>query len=109
MTNLRPILNHLQQEQAGLQKQVQALDAAINVLGKLGHVGGVDHTGKIRHISKAGRARIAAAQRARWAKSKGQKVVSIARKHTMSASARKKIAAVQKARWAKWRKAHKKA
>jgi len=28
-------------------------------------------------ISIAGRARIAAAQRARWAKSKGQKVVSI--------------------------------
>jgi hypothetical protein len=57
-----------------------------------------------------GRARIASAQRARWAKIKGQKVVSIsARKgHTMSAAARKRIAAAQKARWAKWRKAQKK-
>jgi hypothetical protein len=56
-------------------------------------------------ISAAGRQRIAAAQRARWAKIKGRKVVSITHKRTMSPAARRKIAAAQKARWAKWRKA----
>jgi len=54
----------------------------------------------------AGRARIAAAQRARWAKfrakaGKTAKVVPIRAKRTLSAAARKKIAAAQKARWAK--------
>jgi hypothetical protein len=59
-------------------------------------------------MSASGRARIAAAQRARWAKAKGQKVVSITtRKRTMSAASRRKIVAAQKARWAKWRKAQK--
>jgi hypothetical protein len=59
-----------------------------------------------RKISAKGRARIAAAQRARWAKVNGQKVVPIAEGHkpakrTMSASARRKIAAALRARWAK--------
>jgi hypothetical protein len=60
-------------------------------------------------MSAAGRARIAAAQRARWAKAKGGKVVSIAsrRRRKMSAAAIARIRAAQKARWAKWRKAKK--
>jgi hypothetical protein len=46
-------------------------------------------------MSAAGRARIAAAQRARWAKVKGQKVVSIAApKRTMSPAARRRRAPV---------------
>jgi hypothetical protein len=57
-------------------------------------------------MSAAGRARIAAAQKARWAKAKaGMAPVAIqpAKKktHKMSAAGRAKIAAVQKARWAK--------
>jgi hypothetical protein len=52
-----------------------------------------------RKMSAKGRARIAAAQRARWAKVRSQKVVPI--KRTMSASARRKIAAAQRARWAR--------
>src|SRR6267142_2600861 len=64
-----------------------------------------------RRMSAAGRARIAAAQRARWAKVKGRKILSIAAHEgrTMSPAARRKIAAAQKARWAKWRKAQKSA
>jgi len=59
-------------------------------------------------MSAAGRARVAAAQRARWAKVKGRKVVSInSRKRAMSPAARKRIVAAQKARWAKWRTAQK--
>lgn len=56
-------------------------------------------------MSAAGRARIAAAQRARWAKVKGIKLVpSAPKKRKMSAAAIARIRAAQKARWAKWRK-----
>jgi hypothetical protein len=58
-----------------------------------------------RRMSASARARIAAAQRARWAKQKGE-TVSVAapkkaRRRRMSAEARAKIAAAAKARWAK--------
>jgi hypothetical protein len=83
-----------------------------------------------RTLSAESRAKIAAAQRARWAKSKKtakKATVSVAKassakkaatagprakstkKRTLSAEARAKIAAAQKARWAKARKAAKKA
>jgi hypothetical protein len=59
---------------------------------------------KRRKMSAAGRRKIAAAARARWAKVKGQK--STAKpvkkaKRTMSAAARAKIAAAARARWKK--------
>ena len=55
-----------------------------------------------RGMSAAGRARIAAAQRARWAKVKGNVASGgKAPKRRMSAAARAKIAAAAKARWAK--------
>ena len=53
---------------------------------------------KKRGMSAAGRAAIARAQKARWAKLKGKKV---GKKHKMSAAGRAAIAAAQKARWAK--------
>jgi hypothetical protein len=57
-------------------------------------------------MSAAGRAKIAAAAKARWAKVKGQKTaakpVKKARRK-MSAVARAKISAAAKARWAKYR------
>jgi hypothetical protein len=53
----------------------------------------------------AGRARIAAAAKARWAKVKGQMTVpskpASKGKKTMSAATRAKLAAAAKARWAK--------
>jgi len=58
-------------------------------------------------MSAAGRARIAAAQKARWAKVKGAKAVTKpaaktpAKKRGMSAAARAKLSAIAKARWAK--------
>jgi len=103
MTNLTSVLNQLEQERASLTSQLEQLVTALSALN------GTTKNGIRRGtMSAAGRARIAAAQRARWAKVKGPKVVSItARKRTMSPSARRKIAAAQKARWAKWRKAQK--
>jgi hypothetical protein len=57
-----------------------------------------------RTISAAARARMAAAQKARWAKSKLKTdVVKPVKKFTMSPAARAKIAKAQKARWAKIR------
>jgi hypothetical protein len=53
-------------------------------------------------MSAAGRAKIAAAQKARWAKTKGAKpAVKPAKKRKMSAAGRAAIAAAAKARWAK--------
>lgn len=60
--------------------------------------------GRKKHkMSAAGRARIAAAAKARWARfhaSKG-KQGKPAKKFTMSAAGRARIAAAQRARWAK--------
>jgi hypothetical protein len=66
-------------------------------------------TPKKSGMSAAGRARIAAAARARWAKIKGEangaattaKPAKAKKKRTMSPEARAKIAAAQKKRWAK--------
>jgi len=60
-------------------------------------------------MSAAGKARIAAAQKARWAKIKAEKpavkaVVAVKpakKKFTMSAAAKAKLSALAKARWAK--------
>lgn len=52
-------------------------------------------------MSAAGRARIIAAQKARWAKVKSGKRPAAKRKRTMSAAARAKIAAAARARWAR--------
>jgi hypothetical protein len=104
MTNLTSVLKYLEQERNRLGAQLERLNHALSVL-----IGTSNHRAR-RTISAAGRARIAAAQRARWAKSKGHKVVSIAARkgHKMSAAARKRVVAAQKARWAQWRKAQKK-
>ena len=64
---------------------------------------------KRRKMSAAGRAKIAAGQKARWAKAKGQKMKqSQPKKRKMSAAARAKISAAAKARWAKAKAAGKK-
>lgn len=53
-------------------------------------------------MSRAGRAAIAAAARARWAKVRGEKADKpVKKRKKFSAAARKKMAAVAKARWAK--------
>jgi len=102
MPNLTSALNLLQQERNRLTSQLESLSNAISALNGTG--------GARKTLSTAGRARIVAAQRARWAKAKGQKVVSIAarKRHRLSASALANIRAAQKARWDKWRRAQKK-
>jgi hypothetical protein len=102
MTNLTSMLNQLEQERTRLAFQLESLNNALSALNAKG-------SSRRGRMSAAGRARVATALRARWAKVKGKKVVSItAHKRRMSPAARRRIAAAQKARWAKWRKAQKK-
>lgn len=108
MADLAGVVQQLQKERDQAARTVERLDAALAALN--GNPYG-RRTGIRRKISAAGRARIAAAQRARWAKVRGtgkQNVVTMPKKKTMSAAARKKIAAAQRARWAKVRAAQKK-
>jgi hypothetical protein len=105
MANLSGLVRQLKKERDVVQRQLAGLNAALAAFAGVyrGNIG----TRPRRKMSARARARIAAAQRARWAKVKGQqKVVPIARsskpgKRTVSASVRRKIAAAQRARWAK--------
>ena len=66
---------------------------------------------KRRKMSAAGRAAIAAGQKARWAKAKGSKEKASApakKRRKMSAAAKAKIAAAARARWKKAKAAGKK-
>jgi hypothetical protein len=107
MTNLGSVVRMLKKEHELLTKQIQGISSALSAFGAA--YGKSPRTrGK---ISAAGRARIAAAQRARWARLKAKnrkgKVVRMPKKRKMSASARGKIAAAQRARWAKLKTAKK--
>ena len=112
-TLMQSVVSQLQKERTRLEDELHRVAAALAAFGNVYMHGSRPKaavaTRKKRTISAAGRKRIAAAQRARWAKIKGQKVGSIgARKsRKMSPAARKRIAAAQKARWAKWRKGQK--
>jgi hypothetical protein len=107
LANLSGIVKQLKKERDRVQHQWSGLNAALaSFAGVYRNNRG---TKPRRKMSARGRARIAAAQRARWARLKGQqKVVPIAqgrmrRKRTMPASARRKIAVAQRARWVKVR------
>src|SRR6266478_2216756 len=103
MANFTSVLSKLEQERRRLTSQLSGLNNALSALNQTGENGPRRGT-----MSSAGPARVAAAQRARWAKGKGPKVVSITtRKRTMSPAARRKIAAAQRFRWAKWRRGRK--
>ena len=101
--NLVSVVGQLKNERDRAAKEVQQLDAALAALNGSNHR---NPTGR-KTLSAAGRAQIAAAQRARWTKVKASNNQSgngtAVPKRTMSAAARKKIAAAQRARWAKVR------
>jgi hypothetical protein len=101
-TLMQSVINELQKERKRLEDELHRVAAALTAFGNV-YMHGSRPTRKTRTISAAGRTRIAAAQRARWAKIKGQKVVSISSRKAMSPAGRSRIVAAQKARWAKWR------
>src|SRR5881296_780986 len=96
------IIAQLKAERDKAAQQVNALDTAIKALSGLSSTG---TTRGRRTMSAAARARISASQKARWARARGQKVVSIAPKRSrISAAGLARIRAAQRARWAKIRK-----
>ena len=97
MTNLSDIVKELGKERDRLDRQLSGLNAALEAFA--GVYRGTNGTKPRRKISAKGRASIAAAQRARWAKVKG--IAEGPKRRTMSTSARRKIAAAQRARWAR--------
>ena len=109
MANLSRALNELRQERSRAEREVERLDEAISVVqGLVGrnHLGRTARAGRTarmerprRKMSAAGRAKIAAAQRARWAKLKQRRSQRATR--MVSAAARKRMAVAQRARWAK--------
>jgi hypothetical protein len=98
MGNVSSIVKQLKKERDRVARQLSGMDAALRAFA--GVYSGTD--GK-RQISAAGRKRIAAAQKARWAKVRGEKKANPVRR-TMSAASRRKIAAAQRARWARVKK-----
>lgn len=130
--NIQDIFAEIDAEISKLQ-QVKAVLRSAGTSGsrKSGRPAKISVPGKARTkrtLSAVARAKIAAAQRARWAKSKkaakratddiakvskAKKATTAgsrgksSKKRTLSAGARAKIAAAQKARWAKVRKAAK--
>jgi hypothetical protein len=102
MSNLFSVLKQLEQERSRLSWELARLTSAVTALN------GASRNTTRKGMSAAGRARIAAAQRARWAKVKGRVVPITARKERkLSAAAIAHIRAAQKARWARWRKKQK--
>src|ERR1700757_3197863 len=80
MSNLTQVVQRLKQERDQAQRRIDQLDEALKALTGLGGVRGTagsrgpaQASGKRRTMSAAARKRIAAAQRARWAKWKAAK------------------------------------
>ena len=98
------IIALLKAERDKAAQQVNALDAAIKALSGLNSTG--VKRGR-RTMSAAARARISASQKARWARARGQKVVSIAPKRHISAARMANIRKATRARSARWSAAKK--
>jgi len=101
MDNLAGIVRLLKKERDRLSKELHGIGSALAAFGHTYAKGA-----GTRKLSASARARIVAAQRARWAKFRAgagtkSKVVPIRGKRTLSVAARRKIAAAQRARWAR--------
>jgi hypothetical protein len=91
---------------AQLQNVIKIKAKIETLVARLGAISGeafspLERPGR-RKMSRAARAAIAAAQRARWAKIKGAKAAGTPKKRRrMSAAAKAKMAAAARKRWAK--------
>jgi hypothetical protein len=68
MTDLRAVVEQLKEERTRLDKAIAALSGIVR-----SKPGATSDRGRTRHLSAEARKRIAAAQRARWAKFKAKK------------------------------------
>ena len=72
-TLMQSVVSQLQKERTRLEDELHRVTAALTAFGKVYLQGSKQVTRKKRTISAAGRKRIAAAQRARWAKIRASK------------------------------------
>jgi hypothetical protein len=99
------IIALLKAERDKVARQLSGLNAALAAFAGTYKAGSSEPR---RKMSAAARARISAAQKARWAKAKGQKVIPIkAGKRRISPAGLARIRAANRARWAKVRAAKK--
>jgi hypothetical protein len=109
MNNLLSLTTKQLRQAADLKEKIEALNIElVSILGAPAST--YAKAPKKPGMSAAGRARVAAAQKARWAKIKGAKsaVKAPAKRRKMSAAGRARISAAAKARWAKAKGAGKK-
>jgi hypothetical protein len=100
MANLSGIMEQLKKERERVERELSGLNAAIAAFVNV-YAGSAKPKPK-RKVSAKSRAKMAAAQRARWAKTTASDQENkVKPKRTMSVAARRKIAAFQRARWAK--------
>jgi hypothetical protein len=107
MTSLSSVVSLLRNERTQVQAQLERLDQAISLLGNLSN-GSRSTPSGTRNMSASARKRIAAAQKARWAKwheQHGQNNRETTPKRVDSIASRRKMAAAQRARWANRKKA----
>jgi hypothetical protein len=108
MANLKGLASfvaELKATRTNLVDELRQIDESLAVLGKFG--GGSNYTKPGHTLSASARRKISLAQKARWAKAKGQ-AGKKKPKRTISAAGKKRIAAAQRARWAKLKAAKKK-
>jgi hypothetical protein len=89
---------------ANIKEKIQSLQKELNqILGASASAATTEAPRKKWKMSAAGKAKIAAAARARWARIKGAKSPSAkpAPKRKMSAAAKARLSAMAKARWKK--------
>jgi hypothetical protein len=115
MSNLLSLTSSQLKRAADVKDRISALEKELtSILGSSSTPSPAAPKGKFK-MSAAARAKIAAAQRARWAKVKGKKPVAKAaakapaKKRRLSAAAKARLSALAKARWAKAKASGKKA
>ena len=113
MNSINNLSVHQLRQAANLKEKIEALEKELSqLLGSTTKPAAAKTPKKKSGMSAAGRAKVAAAQKARWAKIKAAKPAvkadkSSKKKFTMSAAAKAKISAAAKARWAKIKAAKK--
>lgn len=105
MTSLTELTTSQLHRIIAIKEKIEALQSEINSIVGNSSPAPVHHAGgKKGGISAAGRARIGAAAKARWARihaAKGEVESAPKKRRKFSAAVRAKIAAAAKARWAK--------
>ena len=100
MTSINSLSVQQLRQAANLKERIEALEKELSqLLGSTAKPVASKAPKKKGEMSAAGKAKVAAAQKARWAKIKAAKPAK--KKFTMSAAAKAKISAAAKARWAK--------